>query len=53
MYNNFRYPNCPPYGIALKIVGEGRLDKVWANKWKPVAKELRVRKSQLDEISSE
>jgi len=31
-----------PYGIALKIVGEGRLDKEWADKWKAVAKELRV-----------
>ncbi|WP_019843122.1 hypothetical protein [Escherichia coli] len=38
-----------PYGIALKIVGEGRLDKEWADKWKPVAKELRDRKSQPED----
>ena len=42
-----------PYGIALKIVGEGRLDKEWADKWKPVAKELRVRNSQDEDVPSE
>ena len=30
-----------PYAIALKIAGEGRLDKEWAKKWKQAAKDLR------------
>ncbi|NUL39714.1 hypothetical protein [Kosakonia sacchari] len=30
-----------PYAIALKVAGEGRLDKEWAKKWKQAAKDLR------------
>ena len=30
-----------PYAIALKIVGEGRLNEEWAKTWKAAAKKLR------------
>ncbi|HDL7647747.1 TPA: hypothetical protein PXO92_004478 [Yersinia enterocolitica] len=30
-----------PYAVALKIVGEGRMDDEWAKAWKPAAKSLR------------
>ena len=36
-----------PYAIALKIVGEGRLNEEWAKTWKAAAKKLREEYASL------